>query len=708
NLSVINAAWEVFRDLANILFIFLLLYLSIQTILQTDGGEVKHTLSKLIIVALLLNFSLFFTKVIIDSSNILTISIYEKVKPSDGNLGLADAFMGVFQFQKLYSQQGMEKFNNTGNIDLGQAGRTFAEQQGGNAWATFIMGSIMIVIATFVFIAVIAIFIKRLVVLILLMVTAPLAFVASIFPKTSGMAEEIWWGNLIKNAFYAPLFMVFIWISLKILTVKDFIGTVKGSENAIVPIVVGFIVAIAFLLISLVAAESLHVAGAHTAMKWYTGMQSWAGKNSFGRAAYNMLEKNHPIGGALYEWSKSRNPIVNTFARMGKHGLHHAANANFDKVPGTGGGHGDHGHGDSHAQGGYAKKLKEDVKERQEFRGDQQKHDASLWLDDFIIDKKFIDRDADGKPKLKSNAGYSHDVKAMEQDYESMSLEDKSEYIKAAKYKADEFRDKWVTEGGAENLEKADAIEAVANHMRYSRTDAKEQEQLERKMESVSTIDKAQLHKIMSSVKTANSSYEQVKASKGEGAPETKKAFSNLNIVKERADKFFGGLTERKRAEVIAGQGTEKQKELLRNPHFEQLAKKHITTYSQIDAMTKGGTTDPEMKKLASNISYTAKGRFELLKDVEHKDHKGNKALQDKFKEDVKEFVTPKPGQKYEDMDISEVIAQYKNKQATDDETFFNADKNLSRTLPSNPAYVARKEEIEKIKNTKKTSSTNP
>lgn len=454
-LSIINAAWEVFRDLANILFIFLLLYLSIQTILQTDGGEVKHTLSKLIIVALLLNFSLFFTKVIIDSSNILTITIYEKVKPSDGKLGLADAFMSVFQFQELYKQPGMTGFNNSGDIDLSLASKNFAGQQYDNAWTTFIMGSIMIIIATFVFASVIVIFLSRFVILILLMVTAPLAFVASIFPKTSGMAEEMWWGNLIKNAFYAPLFMVFIWISLKILTEDAFIGTVKGSDVAIIPIIVGFVVAIAFLLISLIAAESLHVAGAHTAMKWYGGMQGWLGANTVGRAVYNLLEKgdsshylyqtaaegrrskvldklsNVPFIGGAAKWTQDRYVDgTKKGARLMFDKAHHVASSDFSSIPFVGGGHGDHGGGD-HKAGGYAKKVQEDA-DRQKNWWNEQKGNPEAWSE--VFEKV----DAQGK---------THEGKVLERASENW--EDKVELVQSMKFRIDDLQEEYDNEQDA-------------------------------------------------------------------------------------------------------------------------------------------------------------------------------------------------------------------------------------------------------------------
>src|SRR3989344_550097 len=67
----VSAAWAVVRDLSNIFFILILLYIAIKTILGLGGSEVKKTIIMVVITALLINFSMFFTKVIVDTTNII-------------------------------------------------------------------------------------------------------------------------------------------------------------------------------------------------------------------------------------------------------------------------------------------------------------------------------------------------------------------------------------------------------------------------------------------------------------------------------------------------------------------------------------------------------------------------------------------------------------------------------------------------------------
>ncbi|TSC77984.1 MAG: Uncharacterized protein G01um101424_118 [Parcubacteria group bacterium Gr01-1014_24] len=75
----IPEAWAVVRDLSNIFFILILLYIGIKIILGLGGSEVKKMIAQIIIMALLINFSMFFTKIVIDASNILALIFYNKI-----------------------------------------------------------------------------------------------------------------------------------------------------------------------------------------------------------------------------------------------------------------------------------------------------------------------------------------------------------------------------------------------------------------------------------------------------------------------------------------------------------------------------------------------------------------------------------------------------------------------------------------------------
>ena len=85
NIGVVEQGYKIILNVANMIFIFLLLYIAIKTILG-DGGDMKKLLTNIIVVALMINFSLFMTKVIIDASNIVAMGFYNAIQTEVGKV----------------------------------------------------------------------------------------------------------------------------------------------------------------------------------------------------------------------------------------------------------------------------------------------------------------------------------------------------------------------------------------------------------------------------------------------------------------------------------------------------------------------------------------------------------------------------------------------------------------------------------------------
>src|SRR3989338_2549351 len=113
-IPVVDIGWKIFRDLANIFFIFILLWIAIGIILGINSGKNKEILVHLIAVALLMNFSLFITKTVIDASNIVALHFYgliiNNTNPSAflPDHSFSGAFMEGLQIQTLYNEAGSE------------------------------------------------------------------------------------------------------------------------------------------------------------------------------------------------------------------------------------------------------------------------------------------------------------------------------------------------------------------------------------------------------------------------------------------------------------------------------------------------------------------------------------------------------------------------------------------------------------------------
>jgi len=290
SIGAIDIAWKTIRDVANMGFIFVLLYAAIQTILGI-GSDTKKLIVNIIVVAILINFSLFFTKVVIDASNVLSNVFYDAIAPTSLtdpgiNVGLSGKMMGPLKLTSLWDTGNIGVFTTKGNIIIG------------------LMGTIVSLIAAFVFFAVAIMLVIRFVVLIFVMILSPLAFMGYILPQLKKHKDD-WVQALLGQAFFAPIYFMLTWIVIRIsegllpLTgasaggtmATAFLGAVGADGNTTPPppgsiaLLLNFIIVIVFLIASLVIAKQWANRAGHGVpglTKWATGL---AGGAVFGGAA---------------------------------------------------------------------------------------------------------------------------------------------------------------------------------------------------------------------------------------------------------------------------------------------------------------------------------------------------------------------------------------------------------------------------------------
>ena len=157
-LTGINIAWKILKDLMNIAFIFMLVYYGITLIIGVSSKEsIKKFIVGIILASLLINFSLFFTKILIDASNVVTTGIYHSIIDNtilpvtgpDGVTrpvsGLSVPFMRALGLSSFYSATTFESMRTTA---------------GGDWNALFIpaLGVVLFLIVTFVFLSIAILF----------------------------------------------------------------------------------------------------------------------------------------------------------------------------------------------------------------------------------------------------------------------------------------------------------------------------------------------------------------------------------------------------------------------------------------------------------------------------------------------------------------------------------------------------------------------
>lgn len=201
----VEKGWGVVRDVANIFFIIALLYIAIKTVLSLEGSHNKKLIANIIIIALVINFSLFTTKVVIDASNVLAKVFYNSIVSVDAN---GNSLQANDNGQKSVSVGLVDKFNPQELVSQ----NVYDQNEGTFIFLTILLTA-MILYMAYVFFAVSALFVSRVISLWLAMIFAPLAFISYTVPfEIPGFGHKGWWSELLKNAFLAPVFIFFLYI----------------------------------------------------------------------------------------------------------------------------------------------------------------------------------------------------------------------------------------------------------------------------------------------------------------------------------------------------------------------------------------------------------------------------------------------------------------------------------------------------------------
>jgi len=247
---VIDELWGIIRNIFNLTLIFGLVYIGFQMILGLNNSA-QRSIGYLVAAALLVNFSLFITKFVVDFSNQAATQIYQAMVPKDGGT-ITTTFTNAMSLSGIMSVPG----GNYGTIPLG-----------------YIFGILLIFVVTaFVFAAGGIMLLLRYIGLNLYLVFSPLLFLGWVFPSMSGYSKKYWSGFLGK-AFFAPAFIFMLYLSIRVI---NGYGTITGTNPAEIfnfnpgaqPGITSlgtfsfFIMVIGFLLASLVVAQKMGATGA--------------------------------------------------------------------------------------------------------------------------------------------------------------------------------------------------------------------------------------------------------------------------------------------------------------------------------------------------------------------------------------------------------------------------------------------------------------
>jgi|GEM_PF-2352918 len=292
----INIVWTALRALGNIGIIGIFVFIAISMILGLQSFGSKKLVARVLIIAVLINFSLFFTRVVIEGSNLIARQFYNAALSPTGNAGIQpnptsqqfptqrslgsceliadqhcfveEQLIGgtVEQIPHCY-QTRAQCTEARGRLALSpvtnfaSAAAAFATSQGisgqfmkltglssafadgglltlisntsDKGYLVLVFGiftALLILVTALVFCYAIFLLVVRTVLFLFLLISSPLAFAVYLFPKFGAQYWSMWWNSLLRNAFFAPLLLMFLWATLTL--GQALVGGLQKSSGA--------------------------------------------------------------------------------------------------------------------------------------------------------------------------------------------------------------------------------------------------------------------------------------------------------------------------------------------------------------------------------------------------------------------------------------------------------------------------------------------
>lgn len=226
SLTFLADIWNTVLSLANMFFIFILIYAAFVIMFRAETARTMQMLAWVIAIALVVNFSFFFTRVVIDAGNILATQFYNATltyKDANGNIssvpsinpGVGAASSVPDITAPLMSAIGVDQLLGGGSFEAVSQGLggTLAA-----SWETLLVFSVVFLFAAAMFwilaIALLMVGIKffiRVVGLWLVLVGSPLAFVAQTVVGTRKYFQQ-WLHALVGLSLYPAVFLFMFWM----------------------------------------------------------------------------------------------------------------------------------------------------------------------------------------------------------------------------------------------------------------------------------------------------------------------------------------------------------------------------------------------------------------------------------------------------------------------------------------------------------------
>lgn len=452
--AVVEGVWGTVRDIFNLTFIFGLVYIGFQIILGINESSAKRTIPLLVVAALLVNFSLFIVKFIIDFANLAALQIYNLFRVA-GTLTEGGGQQSPGTLLDILGGStpsiSLAFINTIGVTSLLSHNPSAGSADGVPLFYTFGMIVVFLVLIYVFFAAAILITI-RFAALTFYMIFSPIMFLGWVFPGMKSYSDKFWNG-LFGQAFFAPALLFMLYITYQLSSGLDGPRRVDGSVFQDEANVMGFaqfvpylVLIVVFLMASLIVAKKMANQGASMVGKVNDWAVSKAGLAAGGMTAGLVARAGrNTVGAGAYAVQNSEGfkKLTANMGRSGKmlySGMGKVADSSFDgrKVGGLGKSLGV-GEG---RKGGFATILKENKESDEKFL----KALGTRSFDDYAPEAKIL---KDSQNKLKNlqqeieiaKVSAPGDVKFLQ-----MRMAETEREVVARQKAYNEAKDKWSAE----------------------------------------------------------------------------------------------------------------------------------------------------------------------------------------------------------------------------------------------------------------------
>jgi len=201
--QIIGHGWAIVRDIVNMFFIVVLLVIAFQTIFGVGRADWSKQVPRLLLMAVVINFSRTICGLIIDFGQVVMITFVNAIKDIAGG-----NFVQLFGLQDLYT------FNDVASDEA-------AKNETGFGVFDILIASFLTLVLTFVVLGTVLtmamLFAFRIVVLWVLIIMSPLAFFLGGAKGVIGPAEGYysdWWKRFSGAVSLGPILTFFLWLAL--------------------------------------------------------------------------------------------------------------------------------------------------------------------------------------------------------------------------------------------------------------------------------------------------------------------------------------------------------------------------------------------------------------------------------------------------------------------------------------------------------------